>query len=108
VAEKTQRAQPTRRTPGASHAKSTSRTTARAQKPAEPGGREIRNETEDHAEAQPSGRRRILPTVLLAAVIALVGIVAVFGIQRAPDVTFAPGTGEIYRSVTGNESIVPH
>src|SRR5690625_4588775 len=107
VAEKTQRAQPTRRTPGASHAKSTSRTTARAQKPAEPGGREIRNGTEDHADAQPSGRRRILRTVLLAVVIALIGIVAVFGIQLVTGVELSPGTGEIHRSVTGNESIAP-
>lgn len=107
VAEKTQRAQPTRRTPGASHAKSTSRTTARAQKPAEPRGREIRNGTEDHADAQPSGRRRILRIVLLAVVIALIGIVAVFGIQRVTGVELSPGTGEIHRSVTGNESIAP-
>src|SRR5699024_11840607 len=102
ISENTKKYKPTRRTPLSTHTKSTSRTTAMAQKPAEPRGREIRNGTEDHADAQPSGRRRILRIVLLAVVIALIGIVAVFGIQRVRGVALAPGTGAIHGTGAGN------
>lgn len=107
VAEKTQVVPPARRVPGTTQGKSTSRTTARAQDPAELAGRETRDGAEGRADAQTSGRRRILRTVTLAVVIALIGIVAVFGIQRVTGVELSPGTGEIQRSVTGNDSIAP-
>ena len=107
VAEKTQVAPPARRAPRTTHGKSTSRTAARAQDPAEPAGRETRDGAEGRADAQTPGRRRILRTVILAVVIALIGIAAVFGIQRVTGVELSPGTGEIQRSVTGNESIAP-
>ena len=107
VAAKAQAAPQARRPHGTTHGKSTSRTAARTQDPAELAARETRGGAGSRAGAQPPGRRRILRTVILAVVIALIGIVAVFGIQRVTGVELSPGTGEIQRSVTGNESIAP-
>lgn len=104
VAEKTHVAPSARPTLG----KSTSRTAARAQGPREePAGRESPGAEEDSAGVQPSSRRRITRTVILAVVIALIGVLAVFGIQRITGTELSPGTGEIQRSVTGNDSIAP-
>ncbi|MDN5896332.1 MAG: hypothetical protein L0H93_20220 [Nocardioides sp.] len=55
----------------------------------------------------PSRRRRIVKIALLAAVIALIGISAVFGIQRVIGTELSPGTGQIQRSVTGNDAVAP-
>lgn len=62
---------------------------------------------EEAPEDGPSRRRRIVKIALLAAVIALIGIIAVFGIQRAIGTELSPGTGQIQRSVTGNDSVAP-
>lgn len=55
----------------------------------------------------PSRRRRIVKIALLSAVIALIGIIAVFGIQRVIGTELSPGTGQIQRSVTGNDAVAP-
>ena len=55
----------------------------------------------------PSRRRRIVKIALLSAVIALIGIIAVFGIQRVIGTELYPGTGQIQRSVTGNDAVAP-
>lgn len=55
----------------------------------------------------PSRRRRIVKIALLSAVIALIGTIAVFGIQRVIGTELSPGTGQIQRSVTGNDAVAP-
>ena len=55
----------------------------------------------------PSRRRRIVKIALLSAVIALIGIIAVFGIQRVIGTELSPGTGQIQRSVPGNDAVAP-
>lgn len=55
----------------------------------------------------PSRRRRIVKIALLSAVIALIGIIAVFGIQCVIGTELSPGTGQIQRSVTGNDAVAP-
>lgn len=55
----------------------------------------------------PSRRRRIVKIALLSAMIALIGIIAVFGIQRVIGTELSPGTGQIQRSVTGNDAVAP-
>lgn len=55
----------------------------------------------------PSRRRRIVKIALLSAVIALIGIIAVFGIQRVIGTELSPGTGQIQRSVIGNDAVAP-
>ncbi|PCC40728.1 hypothetical protein CIK81_05245 [Brachybacterium sp. JB7] len=55
----------------------------------------------------PSRQRRIVKIAVLAAVIALVGLAAVFGIQRVLGTELSPGTGQIQRSVTGNDTVAP-
>ncbi|MGP9745501.1 hypothetical protein [Brachybacterium sp. AOP29-B2-41] len=52
-------------------------------------------------------RRRIVKIALLAAVIALIGIGAIFGIQRITGTELSPGTGQIQRSVTGSDAVSP-
>lgn len=61
----------------------------------------------DGAGAAPSRGRRIAKIALMSLVIALIGMAAVFGIQRLTGTELSPGTGEIQRSVTGTESVTP-
>lgn len=62
---------------------------------------------DDAPSAAPSTGRRIVKIALLAAVIALIGIGAVFGIQRITGTELSPGTGQIQRSVTGSDAVSP-
>lgn len=61
----------------------------------------------DDAGAVPSRGRRIAKIAAMSLVIALIGMAAVFGIQRLTGTELSPGTGEIQRSVTGTESVTP-
>lgn len=62
---------------------------------------------DDAPSNAPSTRRRIVKIALLAAVIALIGLGAVFGIQRITGTELSPGTGQIQRSVTGSDAVSP-
>ncbi|WP_422116592.1 hypothetical protein [Brachybacterium sp. UNK5269] len=53
------------------------------------------------------GRRRVLKTVLLALGIALIGLLAVFGIQRVTGTELSPGTGQIQRTVGDSDAVAP-
>ncbi|OFT47545.1 hypothetical protein HMPREF3159_13890 [Brachybacterium sp. HMSC06H03] len=62
----------------------------------------------DGASGETPGRgRRIGRIALMSVVIALIGMAAVFGIQRLTGTELSPGTGEIQRSVTGTEHVTP-
>lgn len=62
----------------------------------------------DGASGETPGRgRRIARIALMSVVIALIGMAAVFGIQRLTGTELSPGTGEIQRSVTGTEHVTP-
>lgn len=58
-------------------------------------------------EDEPSRRPLVLRIVLLAIVMAAVGIGAVFLIQRASGTELSHGTGTIQRSVTGDDAVAP-
>lgn len=53
------------------------------------------------------GRRRIVKTMLLALGIALIGLLAVFGIQRVTGTELSPGTGQIQRTVGDSDAVAP-
>jgi hypothetical protein len=59
------------------------------------------------AGTAPSVGRRIARIAAMSVVIGLIGIAAVFGIQRLTGTELSPGTGQIQRSVTGTESVTP-
>lgn len=62
----------------------------------------------DGASGEMPGRgRRIGRIALMSVVIALIGMAAVFGVQRLTGTELSPGTGEIQRSVTGTEHVTP-
>ncbi|MFE7606120.1 hypothetical protein ACFU1Q_13280 [Brachybacterium paraconglomeratum] len=62
----------------------------------------------DGASGETPGRgRRIGRIALMSVVIALIGMAAVFGVQRLTGTELSPGTGEIQRSVTGTEHVTP-
>ncbi|WP_263312080.1 hypothetical protein [Brachybacterium atlanticum] len=62
----------------------------------------------DGASGETPGRgRRIGRIALMSVVIALIGMAAVFGVQRLTGTELSPGTGEIQRSVTGTEHVAP-
>lgn len=62
----------------------------------------------DGASGEMPGRgRRIGRIALMSVVIALIGMAAVFGVQRLTGTELSPGTGEIQRSVTGTEHVAP-
>lgn len=94
----------------------TSRTAARRDDPADPestpGALDGSDDAPSEASSEtpsdaPSTRRRIVKISLLAAVIALIGIGAVFGIQKLTGTELSPGTGQIQRSVTGSDAVSP-
>ncbi|MFI8777087.1 hypothetical protein ACIGH6_08355 [Brachybacterium paraconglomeratum] len=64
-------------------------------------------ETDGASEVTPGRGRRIAKIALMSVVIALIGMAAVFGIQRLTGTELSPGTGEIQRSVTGTEHVTP-
>ena len=67
-----------------------------------------RSEATDAAETpEPSRGRRLLKIALMSLVIGLIGMAAVFGIQRISGTELSPGTGQIQRSVTGTDSVSP-
>ena len=55
----------------------------------------------------PARGRRLMKIALMSVVTGLIGMAAVFGIQRISGTELSPGTGQIQRSVTGTDSVSP-
>lgn len=84
----------------------TSRTAARGAGAAADGDGEGPGEQPAATTGGP-GRRRVIKTVLLALGIALIGLLAVFGIQRVLGTELSPGTGQIQRTVGDSDAVAP-
>ena len=81
---------------------------SRTRREADGGTGEAVAEATDAAETpEPSRGRRLLKIALMSLVIGLIGMAAVFGIQRISGTELSPGTGQIQRSVTGTDSVSP-
>lgn len=81
---------------------------SRTRREADGGTGEAVVEATDAAETpEPSRGRRLLKIALMSLVIGLIGMAAVFGIQRISGTELSPGTGQIQRSVTGTDSVSP-
>ncbi|UVY84180.1 hypothetical protein NLU66_00865 [Brachybacterium sp. NBEC-018] len=60
---------------------------------------------DDARNATRSPRRRWTTIAATTLAMGLIGLAAVFGVQRAIGVELSPGTGEIQRSVTGSDAV---
>ena len=81
---------------------------SRTRREADGGTGEAVAEATDAAETpEPSRGRRLLKIALMSLVIGLIGMAAVFWIQRISGTELSPGTGQIQRSVTGTDSVSP-